>query len=71
VRAVDLEIVREEFYRSYPADGDAATKQAARRKAFNRAIAAAQEHELICVYEVDALTLMWLTNPQNGSTKNS
>jgi hypothetical protein len=71
VRAVDLEIVRREFYRSYPAEGDAAAKQAVRRKAFNRAIAAAQEQDLIGVYEVGALTLMWLTNPQNGPTKNA
>jgi hypothetical protein len=27
VRAGDLEIVRHEFYRSYPAEGDPATKQ--------------------------------------------
>jgi hypothetical protein len=62
VRAVDLEVVRQEFQRSYPADGDAATKQAARRKAFRRAITAAQERNLIGVRDVGGITLVWLAN---------
>jgi hypothetical protein len=63
-------IVRREFYRSYPAEGDAEAKQAVRRKAFNRAITAAQGQYLISIRDVGALTLMWLTDPQNGPTKN-
>jgi len=42
VRAIDREIVRSEFYKSYPADGDAKQQQETRRKAFNRAIRDAQ-----------------------------
>jgi AAA domain/Bifunctional DNA primase/polymerase, N-terminal len=38
VRAVDIEIVRAEFYQSYPADGAAKQKQETTRKAFNRAV---------------------------------
>ena len=41
-RAVEIEIVRAEFYRSYPADGDAKQKQTARRQAFHRALRDAQ-----------------------------
>ena len=65
VRAVDLEIVRQEFHRSYPAEGDAATRHAVRRKAFYRAIVSAQEQGLIGVREVDAVTMVWLINPQD------
>ena len=66
VRAVDIEIVRQEFYRSYPAEGDAAAKQAIRQKAFRRAVIAAQEQNLVGVREVDSLTLVWLINRQEG-----
>jgi hypothetical protein len=38
VRAVDMELVRAEFYRRYPADGDIKAKKAARRIAFRRAV---------------------------------
>ena len=68
VRAVDLEIVRQEFYRSYPAEGDAAARQAIRQKAFRRAVIAAQEQNLVGVREVDGLTLVWVINPQEGET---
>ena len=65
VRAVDIEIVRQEFHRSYPAEGDAATRHAARRKAFHRAIVAAQEQGLVGVREVNDVTIVWLINPQD------
>jgi hypothetical protein len=71
VRAVDLEIVRNEFYRSYPAEGDAGAKQEVRRKAFRRTIVAAHGQDLIGVREVDGLTLVWLINPQEGGCKNA
>jgi hypothetical protein len=61
VRAVDIEIVRSEFYKSMVSDGDAATKQAAKRQAFNRAVRDAQERSLIGVREVKDKTLVWLT----------
>ena len=60
VRAIDLEIVRSEFYKSYPADGDAKQQQEARRKAFNRAIREAQDISVVGVRTVDGTTLVWL-----------
>ena len=61
VRAVDQEIVRTEFYRSYPADGSAEQKQDTRLKAFKRAIKDALGREVIGLREVDATTFIWLT----------
>jgi hypothetical protein len=69
VRAVDIEIVRVEFYKSHPADGDAKAKQATRRQAFHRAIRLAQQKKLIGVWEVEGITLVWLGKndpPQNA-----
>jgi hypothetical protein len=60
VRAIDLEIVRSEFYKSYPADGDAKQQQEARRKAFNRAIHEAQATSVVRLRVVDGTTLVWL-----------
>jgi hypothetical protein len=67
VRAVDIEIVRGEFYKSTPADGDAKDKQAVRRQAFNRAIKTAQERNVIAVREVDGVTLVWLVRNEGGN----
>jgi AAA domain len=65
VRAVDVEIVRQEFYRCYLAEGDTeANKQAARRNAFFRAGRDAQARGLIATRTSDGLTLMWLTTPE-------
>jgi hypothetical protein len=63
VRAVDQGIVRAEFYKSYPADGDAVAKQNARRQAFNRALKDAQAKGLIGVREIDTVTYVWLAAP--------
>jgi AAA domain len=60
VRAVDLELVRGEFYRRYPADGDSRSKKAARRTAFNRAITRAQDQGLVGIREIGATTFVWL-----------
>jgi hypothetical protein len=60
VCAVDLEAIRSEFYKSYPADGPEKQKQAARRQAFNRAIRDAQAGNLIAIRAVDGITLIWL-----------
>src|SRR5262249_19192924 len=50
VHAIDRELVRTEFYKSYPADGeDEKQRTAARRKAFQRAIQDAQNRALIGV----------------------
>jgi AAA domain-containing protein len=64
VRACDLELVRQEFYRQHPADGDEKQKRAARRQAFNRAIKAAQDASLIAVRELNGVQLVWLTKPE-------
>jgi hypothetical protein len=60
VRAVDTELVRSEFYRRYPADGDTEEKrQEARRKAYNRNLHTAQQRHLIGVAVVDKTTIIW------------
>jgi len=64
LRACDLELVRREFYRQHPADGDEKQKRAARRQAFNRAIKAAQEVSVIAIRELDGVQLVWLTKPE-------
>jgi hypothetical protein len=64
VRACDLELVRKEFYRQYPADGDEKEKAHTRREACRRAIKAAQEKSLVAIREVDNVQLVWLTKPE-------
>jgi hypothetical protein len=67
VRAVDIEIVRTEFYKSYPtADVDPRKKQAAKRQAFHRATRDAAERSLIGVREVDDVTLIWLARNEGA-----
>src|SRR6516165_6529295 len=63
VRAVDLEVVRAEFYKSYPATGDEAAKKEARKKAFSRAIENADEKRLIGSRDIGAITFVWFANP--------
>jgi hypothetical protein len=60
VRAVNIELARREFYRQYPADGDAKKKAQARRKAFNRAVLDAQDKKLVATREVEGVQLIWL-----------
>jgi hypothetical protein len=60
VRALDHEILREEFFSSYAADGDTeAKRQETRRGAFRRAIGAAQNLGLIGVKVVNGVTFVW------------
>jgi hypothetical protein len=66
VRAIDIEIVRTEFYATFPAEGTEKKKQAARRQAFNRAMKAAQDKDLVGVREIDGVTFIWLEQPNNG-----
>ena len=63
VRVVKIEQVRAEFCKSYPADGDAASKAAARRQAFGRAIKEAQAKGLIGVRDIREVTYVWLAVP--------
>jgi hypothetical protein len=60
VRAVDIETIRAEFYKAYPADGDAKAKQEVRRKAFGRTVKDAQARGLIGVREIGGTTFVWL-----------
>lgn len=64
VRAVDVEIVRGEFCRQYPADGTERQKADARRKAFKRAMLEAQSASLIQMREVDGGQVVWLIKPE-------
>jgi hypothetical protein len=67
VRAADIEIVREEFYRSYAADGDAVAKQSARRQAFRRAVHDAQGRGNVGVREIGG-DFIWLAQaPASGA----
>ena len=60
VRALDREIVREEFHSSYAADGATeGQRQEARSKAFRRAVSDAQERGLIGVRVVNGGTFIW------------
>jgi hypothetical protein len=62
VRACDVEVVRAEFYRQYPADGTDKQKADARRKAFNRSFKGSQAGGLVSSREVDGIQLVWLSN---------
>jgi hypothetical protein len=60
VRAVDVELVRQEFYRQRHATGTEDQKAGARHKAFGRAIRDAQAADLINCREIDGVQLVWL-----------
>jgi AAA domain len=64
VRAVDIKLVRNEFYRQYPADGDEQQKATTRRQAFYRAVKDAQAKRLVTTREVGGVQLIWLTRPE-------
>jgi hypothetical protein len=67
VRAVDLKLIRAEFYKQYPAEGDDNQKTEARRKAFNRTVKDAQAKSLIMVREIDGAQLVWLVAKTEGA----
>jgi hypothetical protein len=61
VRACNLDLVRNEFYRQYVvAEGTHAQKQDTRRHAFQRAIKGAVDRDVIASREVDGVQLVWL-----------
>ena len=60
VRACDIELVRREFYRQYPADGTDKQKADARRKAFSRSIRETIARGLLASREVDGVQFIWL-----------
>ncbi len=64
VRACDVELVRQEFNRRYPAEGTDRQKFDARRKAFKRAILEAQSAGLLQMREIDGVQFVWLVKPE-------
>jgi hypothetical protein len=67
VRACDMELVRREFYRQYPADGTDKQKSDARRKAFSRSIKDTTARGLVATREVDGVQLIWLAAQDAGN----
>ncbi len=66
VCACDLELVRGEFYRQYPADGTAQQKAEARRKAFGRSVKESIARSVVGSREVDGVQLIWLATPEGA-----
>jgi hypothetical protein len=68
VRACDIELVRREFHRQYPADGTDTQKADTRRKAFGRSVKDSVARSLVTTREVDGVQLIWLNElgPANG-----
>jgi hypothetical protein len=64
VRMVDQEIIRESFYTHTPAEGTPAQKGEFRRKRFNRAVDWAEDQQLIAIVEIDGITYLRLTRPE-------
>jgi hypothetical protein len=64
VRACDVEAVRSEFYKQYPADGTEKQKADARRKAFGRSINDSQARGLVASREVEGVQLIWLATTE-------
>jgi hypothetical protein len=64
VRAIKSDIVRGEFYKHHLAT-DADDKQEARRKAFVRAVKAAQDKGLIAIRDVNGTQFIWLVTKTN------
>jgi hypothetical protein len=61
VQACDLMIVRAEFYKQYVvADGTGQQKAEARKKAFQRVIAAAQSKGLVAIRDLAGTAFVWL-----------
>jgi Fe-S-cluster containining protein len=67
VRACDIELVRAEFYRQYPAEGDPRKKAETRRQAFHRVLKSAQDSTLIMLREIDGTQYVWLVKNETGA----
>jgi hypothetical protein len=65
VRAIRSDTVRAEFHRQYPtADTEPKKQQETRKKAYQRAVRAAQERGLLNVRELDGIQWIWLGTRQ-------
>jgi hypothetical protein len=62
-QAVELKILRSEFFAQIAADGTPEQKRDFRKKKFQRALEYAQEKGLIGIREVDSATYVWLSTP--------
>jgi hypothetical protein len=61
VRAVDREVVRTEFYKRYPADGETEeAQQASRKTQFKRGLRYAHARKLVGVAVIDQVTMLWM-----------
>ena len=60
VCACDIELVRTEYYRQYPADGSEQQKADTRRKAFGRSVKEAIARGVVMSRQVDGVQLVWL-----------
>ena len=67
VRACDIELVRTEFYRQYPADGTEKQKADARRKAFSRSVKEATARGFVASRDVDGVQLIWLATQEGAN----
>jgi hypothetical protein len=59
VEATQYELVRDEFFKAYSAEGDPDKKYETRKRAFNRQIKSARERHLICTREVGGEQVIW------------
>ena len=62
-RMVDQEIVRVEYYAHTAADGTSEQKRKAKHMQFSRALAWAEDRQLVGVEEIGGVTYLWLTRP--------
>ena len=67
VRACDIELVRIEFYRQWPADGTEKQKTDARRKAFGRSVKDAIARGVVASRDVDGVQLIWLATQEGAN----
>ncbi len=63
VRMVDQEIVRQQFYAHTPVDGTPEQKRKARHMQFSRALAWAEDQQLIGIEEIDSIIYLCLSRP--------
>jgi hypothetical protein len=63
VRMVEQEIVRTEYFTRTPVDGSPEQKRKARHMQFSRALAWAEDKQLIGVEEINDVTYLRLTRP--------
>ena len=64
VRAVNSDLVRDEYCKQTPAEGDAPTKKKTRLQQYRRAIKSAQAKGLIGLREINDVQWIWLTSPE-------